>query len=108
MRAIPDMTMTDPDSTLAGVLSRYPPPLRPRSGPEPLGNAGGRSGARLWRYESDEGALVARAWPPGRPRRETLEQIHAWLAEAGGLGFIPVPRTGLDGRTLQEAGGQFW
>jgi homoserine kinase type II len=100
--------MTDLDSTLAGVLSRYPAPLRPLSGPEPLGNAGGLSGARLWRYASDEGALVARAWPPGRPGRESLERVHAWLAEAGGLGFIPVPHSALDGRTLQEAGGQLW
>src|SRR4051812_45037635 len=101
-------TMTDLDSTLAGVLSRYPAPLRPPSGPEPLGNAGGRSGARLWRYESDGGASVARAWPPGRPGRGALERVHAWLAEAGDLGFVPVPHPALDGRTIQEAGERLW
>jgi len=33
---------------------------------EPLGNAGGFSGARLWRGSVDGRAYVLRAWPAGR------------------------------------------
>ncbi len=83
-------------------------PAAPRSAPESLGNAGGRSGAHLWRYESDAGAVAARAWPPARPGRAALERVHGWLAEAAGLAFIPVPYPALDGRTLLEADGRLW
>jgi homoserine kinase type II len=90
------------------VLARYPASVQPLSGPEPIGNAGGASGARLWRLRSGGGTLVLRAWPDCGPGRETLGQIHAWLGEASVLGFVPAPIRGLDGRTLQEVGGRLW
>jgi Ser/Thr protein kinase RdoA (MazF antagonist) len=93
---------------LTAVLARYPAIVRPSRPPEPLGNAGGASGARLWRYESGRGPMVARAWPHDGPGRGPLEQIHRWLSEAAGVGFIPVPMAALDGRTLQERGGRLW
>src|SRR4051794_26554320 len=93
---------------LRAILTRYPATARPSSPLEPLGNAGGASGARLWRFASGQGPLLARAWPPGGRSRPSLEQVHRWLREAGPLGFVPVPLPALDGRTLQERGGWFW
>ena len=88
-----------------GAVSGDRPTVRK---PEALGNAGGYSGARLWRYESGRGWLVARAWPQDGPSRAGLEQIHRWLDEAAGLGFVPVPLPALDGRTVHEQGGRLW
>jgi Ser/Thr protein kinase RdoA (MazF antagonist) len=96
------------DEELRAVLAGFPAAARPLSAPEPLGNAGGASGARLWRYTSGWGDLVARAWPPGGPGPAELEQIHGWLAEARGLEFVPVPVAGLDGRTVRRRGGRLW
>ena len=92
------------DEDLRAVLAGFPAAARPLTAPEPLGNAGGTSGARLWRFASGRGILVARAWPPDGPGPADLEQIHGWLAEAEGLGFVPVPVPGLDGRTVRSPG----
>jgi homoserine kinase type II len=93
---------------LKALLARYPAICRPCRPPEALGNAGGWSGAQLWRYDSGRGPLVARAWPPEGPNRAILERIHAWLGAAAHLGFVPVPLQALDGRTVQEQGGRLW
>jgi homoserine kinase type II len=93
---------------LKAVLDRYPAIARPLGPPEPLGNAGGLSGSRLWRYPSGRGRLVARAWPEDGPPRLAIEQIHRWLRETNDLGFVPVPLAALDGRALQEHGGRLW
>jgi homoserine kinase type II len=91
-----------------GVLDRYPASSRPTSTPRPLGNAGGLSGARLWRFNSGRGPLVARLWPADGPDLARLEQIHAWLAGVGDLGFVPVPILALDGRTIISVDGRLW
>jgi homoserine kinase type II len=96
------------DSDLTAVLANYPAVARPLADPEPLGNAGGLSGSRLWRYPSGRGTLLARAWPPDGPPRSTVEAVHGWLVEAADLGFVPVPLRGLDGRTLYERAGRLW
>ena len=98
----------DPD--LMAILSRYPASARPIGGLIALGNAGGFSGARLWRYESGRGPRVVRAWPPppGGPGRADLERVHGWIGAAGPLGFVPVPIAARDGRTVQEQGGRLW
>ena len=90
------------------VLSRYPSAVRPSAGPEPLGNAGGLSGSLLWRFRAGPRALVLRAWPADGPPRPALERVHAWLAEAGPLGFVPVPIAATDGRTLVGHAGRLW
>lgn len=90
------------------VLDRYPAACRPTSPPEPLGNAGGLSGAKLWRFSTGRGPLVARAWPVDGPDLEALGRIHGWLLEAGDLGFVPVPIPTLDGRTAVTVGGRIW
>ncbi|MHB1560399.1 MAG: phosphotransferase enzyme family protein, partial [Isosphaeraceae bacterium] len=96
------------DRRVFEVLARYPRRSRPLDQPEPLGGAGGLSGARLWRFRSERGPLVLRAWPPHGHDRGHLEQVHRWLAQAGDLGFIPVPIADLVGATLQDHQGQLW
>jgi Ser/Thr protein kinase RdoA (MazF antagonist) len=92
----------------AELLSQYPLDCRPLSKPQSLGNAGGASGAVLWRYESGRGVLVARAWPdPGRTLDE-IERIHGWLSETSDLGFVPIPLRTMDGRTVLPFGGRIW
>ena len=90
------------------VLGLYPTSARPTSAPESLANAGGLSGARLWRFPSGIGTLVARCWPPDGPDRAQLEQIHAWLAASGDLGFVPVPISTIDGPTVVLADDRLW
>jgi Ser/Thr protein kinase RdoA (MazF antagonist) len=94
--------------TLRAVLSRYPALARPNSEPTPLGNAGGFSGASLWRFASGQGTLALKVWPVEGPDRAGLSRIHDWLSRASNLGFIPAPIPTLDGSTMVEADGQIW
>lgn len=89
------------------VLARYPPSARPSSGPVALGNAGGLGGSRLWRFDSARGPLVLRRWPEAAGLA-SVERIHAWVRRAEGLGIVPVPLPGRDGRTVQACGGRLW
>jgi Ser/Thr protein kinase RdoA (MazF antagonist) len=73
-----------------------------------LGGAGGLSGARLWRFPSQVGPLVLRAWPVPGPERGQLEWLHHWLGLAAELTFVPVPIRDRVGQTLQEHDGHFW
>lgn len=91
-----------------GPLRLYPAPFRPTGPPIPLGNAGGYSGARLWRIAAPVGPIVLRLWPPDGPGRDGLEVIHGWLARARDLGFVPAPIPATDGRTTLEVEGRLW
>jgi homoserine kinase type II len=93
---------------LESILARYPADVRQISAIEPLGNHGGSSGARLWRFRSGRGLLVARLWPRDGPAREHLQRVHSWLAQAETLDFVPVPIPDRDGRTLHDRGGRLW
>jgi homoserine kinase type II len=95
---------------IAFVLSRYPLRLQPISLVQHLGNAGGSSGARLWRYRAECGELVLRAWPKNGPKLARLELIHSWIQELSALGDVPVPVPfpAIDGRTVQHHDGHFW
>ncbi len=89
-------------------LQRYPPSSRPIGAVEALGNAGGFSGARLWRFLAPRGVLVLRCWPLQGPDRAHLEQVHAWLVESADLGFLAVPIATVDGATLVDDHGRLW
>jgi homoserine kinase type II len=93
---------------LALVRTRYPARFQPQASLEPLGNAGGHSGAALWRYRAAAGALVLRAWPHDGPSATRLAQIHAWLRTVSDLRFIPVPIPGSDGESVQQHAGRCW
>jgi Ser/Thr protein kinase RdoA (MazF antagonist) len=90
------------------LFDRYSASTRPTSPVKPLGNAGGLSGARLYRFESVRGPLVARRWPLDGPDLVRLIPIHAWLKSAGDLGFVAVPVPTLDGRTIVDLDGRTW
>lgn len=99
-------TMSNP--SLNAIVSRYPFRAQPLSPPQPLGGAGGLSGARLWRYQSALGPLVLRAWPPHGPGRAHIERVHRWLFMTAELGFTPVPIRDNHGRSIQEYDGRLW
>ena len=90
------------------LFDRYHVDDRPIAAVEPLGNAGGLSGASLFRYQSSRGLLVARCWPVQGPNRPDLEQIHAWLGQARDLPCIPQPLATVDGATLVDLDGRTW
>lgn len=96
------------DRDLQDVLTKYPGPAQPRDRPRWLGNAGGLSGAALWRYESEVGSMVARAWPTEFQDQARLERIHRWLARASTLRFVPAVIAAVDGSTITRHGGRFW
>ena len=96
------------DAILDAVLARYPVEARPRGKLLALGNAGGLSGARLWRFSALRGPLVLRAWPEQGPSRADVERVHRWLARAARLPFVPVPIADREGRTVVEASGRLW
>jgi len=99
-----DLGSTD----VSTVLSTYPALLEPLEPPVSLGNAGGFSGVKLWKYESGAGPLVVRAWPEERTDRTHLLRIHGWLNQAKDLGFVPVPLRDRLGSTLQEHRNRYW
>ena len=58
------------------VLERFPAADR-ASQIEPLGAAGGMSGALFWRVTSPRGVFALRRWPAEHPTAERLRFIHA-------------------------------
>lgn len=90
------------------VLSRYPNVRVRRI--EPLGGAGGFSGATFWRIETDVGPLCLRRWPREHPTRSQLQAIHDVLCHVADQGFakLPVPHRSLDGSTFESAAGHLW
>src|SRR5947209_4161414 len=75
----------------------------------PLGNAGGFSGARLWRVTGGEDFFCLRAWPPSADARH-LEEIHRLMgaARAAGLAFVPAVFPAADGRSWVADAGRLW
>lgn len=95
-------------AALDRLLSTYAADLRPTRDPIPLGNAGGGSGASLWRFDSARGPLVARAYPPDGPGLAGIVAVHDWLSLLAGFSFIPIPLSTRDGRTAVALEGRIW
>jgi Ser/Thr protein kinase RdoA (MazF antagonist) len=74
------------------VLAFYGEQCRPHQ-VEPLGSAGGFSGARFWRLTTDSGRLCLRRWPKEFPSAEQLEFIQAvlWYVAREGFNLVPLP-----------------
>jgi Ser/Thr protein kinase RdoA (MazF antagonist) len=83
--------MTDEPDHLQ-VLAFYGEDCRPRK-IEPLGSAGGFSGARFWRVSTDSRVLCLRRWPKENPSTEGLEFIQAvlWYVAREGFNLVPLP-----------------
>lgn len=97
-------------NSLSQLLSRYPPWAQPVTAMTPLGNAGGLSGAALWRYSASIGELAIRAWPVGGTTFAHVLTVHGWLREAADPDRlpIPVPLAGLDEQTACQLDGRCW
>ena len=95
-------------SSLDQVLRQYPHRAQPIGPIESLGNAGGESGASLWRFESGIGPLVARAWPLDGPGEELIWWIHHRQTSLKDLPYVPVPVQTTVGLTYVNMLGQFW
>lgn len=77
---------------------------------QPLGNAGGFSGAELWRIEFPDQWLCLRRWPASHPSRSRLEFIHQVLFHAHRKGFrqFPLPYRTRDQRTFVSYEQRLW
>lgn len=91
------------------ILEFYPAECRPTH-VEPLGAAGGLSGAQFWRFVAPRGTLLLRCWPIERPSPERLTLIHAVLrhAAAKGLSILPVPISTTHGDSFVNHAGRLW
>jgi Ser/Thr protein kinase RdoA (MazF antagonist) len=91
------------------ILEQYPADCRPDR-IEPLGSAGGLSGAQFWRVTAPRGVLALRRWPPEHPSAERLRFIHAVInhAAANGVSYVPMPIRALDGHTFLSQSDHFW
>jgi hypothetical protein len=92
---------------LRALTRRYPRWAWPVTSPQPLGNAGGRSGAVLWKWGAESGELLLRGWPLGVASTR-VRAIHAWLGALGHCSFVPRPIAGDRGETWQELDGRVW
>lgn len=79
-------------ATIQRVLNEYSPIFELRS-VDALGNAGGFSGAALWRVVTPAGTFALRRWPSGNPTPEQLAEMHRVLERVvmAGINFVPVP-----------------
>jgi Ser/Thr protein kinase RdoA (MazF antagonist) len=88
------MSDTSLDMAAREVADRLPL-LRGHGRIVPLGNHGGFSGARLWRWEGDEGRYCIKAWPAGEHDYQgTVAFAHRAMnrARRQGLLFVPTLR----------------
>lgn len=78
---------------------------------EALGNAGGFSGAQLWRVRDASRVYCLRVWPEGTQLNRLL-WIHSILARAYEHGqecqFVPVPLQASNGSTVVQLGSNLW
>ncbi|MDP6553961.1 MAG: phosphotransferase [Pirellulaceae bacterium] len=67
-----------------------------------LGNAGGFSGACLWKITTPSGPLCLREWPKPHPTERALGHIHGLLLHAArqGMSELPVPLLHGGGNTI--------
>jgi len=94
---------------IRAIIREYPARYQPVQ-IEPLGAAGGMSGALFWRIHSASGPLVLRRWPSEHSTAERLQFIHEVLFHTAGreISFLPVPiRTSAD-RSFVAAEGHLW
>jgi homoserine kinase type II len=94
---------------ISEILKCYPGECAPAV-VEPLGSAGGMSGARFWRLVAPRGTLMLRCWPNEHPTPQRLAFIHSVLrhAAAKGMAILPVPIVTSRGETFVDRDGRLW
>lgn len=95
----------DPTTILAAFGIACPP-----AGVQPLGTAGGFSGARFWKVFESDRQWCLRRWPAEHPAPDRLQFIHAVLQHVArrGVSIVPVPRVSREGTTYVEHAGHRW
>lgn len=91
------------------VLASYPADLC-HGDIEPLGNAGGFSGACFWRIHCGGTLYCLRRWPREHPSRNRLSFIHGILQQVAdrGVDFVPIPLTTSSKATFVDVEGYLW
>jgi Ser/Thr protein kinase RdoA (MazF antagonist) len=100
------MPTTSIQSLAYDILGRYS--NLPRGTLVQLGNHGGFSGADLWRLETPSGAYALKAWPADGRAPADLAWIHALLAKASSLPWLPRVMSANDGTTFVACEGRLW
>ncbi len=77
---------------------------------EPLGGAGGFSGAQFWRVKTEQAVLALRCWPRPHPTPQRLRFLHALLRHVyeQGVRCVPVPLRTAMGESWVECAGHLW
>ncbi len=93
----------------ASLLSAYPADCRAGQ-IQPLGAAGGFSGALFWRLTAPRGVLCLRRWPAEHPNAERLEFIQSilWHVAKRGFEFAPTPIRTESGAGYLRHAGHLW
>ncbi len=101
--------MTPDEDRVNTVLSHWPI-LATNNPVEALGNAGGFSGSRLWRVQTEMNTYCLRRWPRPHPSRNQLAWIHDTLHQvaAAGCSFVPAPLASRENTTWIERDGFLW
>ena len=91
------------------TLEAYGADCRPQT-VEPLGAAGGFSGAQFWRLQTPRGLLCLRRWPREHPDLSQLEFIHQVIQHVAAQDVVPlpVPIETNHGTTFVEQGQRRW
>ena len=91
------------------VLAAYPDDHQPLD-VEPLGSAGGFSGASFWRVRTASETLCLRRWPQEHPSTDRLEFIQAvlWHVTREGFAAVPLPRETRRHSGYVRHGGYLW
>jgi homoserine kinase type II len=90
------------------LLNCYPLDSQPAH-IEPLGSAGGMSGAQFWRITAPRGMLILRRWPTEQPTSDRLRFIHEVIRHAARtLDILPVPINTQDGQSFIHSTGHLW
>jgi Ser/Thr protein kinase RdoA (MazF antagonist) len=97
------------DDIARQVLARFDW-VQPALGLVSCGNAGGFSGARLWRAKSLTGDVCLRAWPSEAISPSRLQAVHGLMraASGGGLNFVPRLLETCTGSTWVSEAGRVW
>ncbi len=98
------------ESNTAAVLNQYGVNANAVRHLEPLANAGGWSGSRLWRVTAQSGDILClRRWSTEHPSPERLAWMHDVLQRvAPNLPIVPTPLRSSAGQTFVECAGHLW